>query len=363
MSNQVIMIKPVSGSCNIDCSYCFYKDEMRNRAIENYGLMSLRTLEEIVMKALENADDFVTFTFQGGEPTLIGIEFFNSLIKFVAKYNKTQIKVHYAIQTNGLTIDDEWAKFFKTNDFLVGVSLDGPSEIHNSNRIDYNKHGTYKKVIEGIKTLQQYDVDLNILIVVSKLVARRVNKVYNYFKKMGLRHLQFIPAINPIIERRNSWELNTKEYAEFLMKLFDLWYNDLLSENRTYIRNFENIVGIFLGVPPESCDLRGVCNINSVIESDGMVYPCDFYVLDKYKLGRITDIEFCELSQTKIGTEFIEDSKRVLDDCNDCKYFMLCRNGCKRYRDDNGKYIYCSSMRKFYDYSIQRWYKIIQMNL
>ena len=169
-----LLIKPASGYCNFKCKYCFYDDVAQNREVESYGFMSTKTLEEIVKKALKFAKGECTFTFQGGEPTLVGLDFYKDLIKFQKKYNKKGLKIHNTIQTNGFLIDKEWAKFLHNNNFLVGISLDGTKEINDANRINANKEGTYNNILETIELFNKYKVEYNILTVVTSYVARNI---------------------------------------------------------------------------------------------------------------------------------------------------------------------------------------------
>ena len=180
-----LMIKPASSNCNLRCKYCFYHSLAKSRKIKSYGNMDVSLLEKIVEKGLFYAEQNCTFAFQGGEPTLVGLNFYKKLIEFELKYNYKNLSIINAIQTNGIKIDEKWAKFLSENRFLVGISLDGPKEIHDRSRIDNQSKGTFKKVMETINLLNKYKVEYNILTVVTSLVARHTNKVYNFFKQHG----------------------------------------------------------------------------------------------------------------------------------------------------------------------------------
>src|SRR5690554_2004082 len=170
MYNTEFLIKPASASCNIDCEYCFYKDISNRRKILNYGNMSIGTLEKIVIRAYQETKNSVIFAFQGGEPLLVGIDFYYKFFEFIRKYNINKIKTNITIQTNGILIDDKWAKLFKDKDVLIGISLDGPKDIHDVYRLDYHKKPTHKKVMQAIQILRKYKVKFNILTVISKYV-------------------------------------------------------------------------------------------------------------------------------------------------------------------------------------------------
>ena len=172
MKSLSMLIKPASSNCNLRCTYCFYYDICNNREIKSFGMMKLNLLETIVKRAFNEAEQNCTFAFQGGEPTLVGIDFYREFINFVKKYNTRNINVFYSIQTNGTTINEDWAKFFKENNFLVGISLDGTKEIHDKYRLDANKKGSFNKIMSNIQILNKYKVEYNILTVVNKNTSR-----------------------------------------------------------------------------------------------------------------------------------------------------------------------------------------------
>jgi len=360
MPNQAILIKPASGGCNMNCKYCFYYDVTSNREVENYGFMTLETLEMIVKKALDYTTDYVTFIFQGGEPTLVGLNFYKKFIEFVNQYNTKKIKVTYAIQTNGYKIDDNWARFFHSHQFLVGLSMDGPKSIHDLNRLDHKHIGTFRKVKLTADLFTKHQVAFNILSVVNRAVAKHPIKVYNFFKKNGYAYLQFIPCLDEFgtTPGQAKHSLTPEDYGNFLCQIFDLWYEDFMKKNYTSIRFFDNLIQIILGYPPESCDMVGTCSINTVIEADGSVYPCDFYVLDQWKIGNILEDTFEEIKSHKNGQQFIHDSLTLHDTCKTCDFFPICRNGCRRHRELGGTQLglnyFCVAYKKFYPYAYPR---------
>ena len=225
-----LLIKPASSACNMGCGYCFYNAIAKNRQNAFEGMMNLDTLEIIVKEALETAEGFCSFAFQGGEPTLRGLDFYKSLIEMVKKYNNKKLSVHYSIQTNGILIDHEWADFLAENNFLVGLSLDGPEEIHNINRRMQNGDESFNKVIKAARILTNHKVDFNILCVVTGRGARRIEKTYNFFKKQGFKYLQFIPCLEPLEIKRGTTDfyLSVKDFETYLITIFDLWYNDFI---------------------------------------------------------------------------------------------------------------------------------------
>lgn len=357
MAHLSLLIKPASSLCNLNCTYCFYHDVADNREVNSYGIMEDITRLTVIEKAKDYVgNDTVTFAFQGGEPTLAGLEYFKSFVDEVSEHFKAS-QVHYAIQTNGIVIDEQWAQFFKKHNFLVGLSLDGKKDTHNLNRLDHKGNDSYKQVIKAVDIMNEYQVQFNILTVLNKPVSRKIISIYNDYKTKGFRYLQFIPCLNPF---GDAFALKPKEYEKTLKTLFDLWYEDIMSETPISIRMFDNILSMILGQPPESCDMNGRCSVQNVIEADGSVYPCDFYVLDEYKLGSVHEHSFNDMISSPVSEVFIEPSLAVPDECKTCRYYGLCRNGCRRYREDN-KYYYCEAMKEFYDYSIEKFEKLARV--
>ncbi|PJI07330.1 MULTISPECIES: anaerobic sulfatase maturase [Clostridium] len=360
-----LLIKPASGNCNLKCKYCFYKDVTENRKEKNYGIMSHKTLEMLVKRAFEYANNIVGFAFQGGEPTLAGLDFYKNLITLQKKYNVKKIRVNNAIQTNGMVIDDEWAKFLAKNKFLVGLSLDGPKEIHDQNRMNVNGIGSYKRIEKTIESFNKYKVQYNILSVISKSVARHVEKIYKFFSKNNFKYLQFIPCLDKLGTEagNNEYSLTPKAYGDFLKKLFDLWYTDLKSGKRISIRMFDNILQILLGMHTESCDMSGYCSANLVIEADGSCYPCDFYAFDTWNMGNITESSIKELLQGDKVKKFVNLGSGIPNDCRKCEFAYICRGGCRRYYEPAdakalGKNYFCSSYKDFYQYTILRFQEL-----
>lgn len=356
-----MLIKPASSLCDLRCKYCFYSDITKKRDIENFGIMSVDTLEVIVKKAFEYAEGaFCTFAFQGGEPTLAGFDFFQELIEFQKKYNKNNVAVHNAIQTNGVGLSEKWASFFADNKFLVGISLDGTEHINNLYRTKGDLEGTFGDIMNTISLFNAKRVEYNILTVVSKTAARNITEIYNFYKENNFSYQQYIPCLDPLYEERGSYEysLTPKAYEKFLKRLFDLWFDDIEHGVFIYNRYFENLVGMLKGYPPEICNMMGRCTCQNVIEADGGVYPCDFYVLDKYKIGNILEDDFESISKNRKTLGFVETSLRTEEKCRNCSWFKLCRGGCRRDRDFGQPEIthnyYCSSYKNFFEYSFER---------
>lgn len=350
-----VLIKPASSACNLNCRYCFYRDVAANRETAFFGMSDDKTTETLIKKALAFSEGDCSFMFQGGEPTLRGLSYFKSFVGLEKKYAKPGQRVFNSLQTNGLLIDDDWAQFLASNGFLTGLSLDGNAEIHNLNRVFPDGSGSFGKVMNAAHTLERHGAQYNVLSVVTGQSARKIEKIYNFFKKNGLRYLQFIPCLEPLSAQRGEapFALTPAAYGEFLIRLFDLWSADLLSGNRISIRYFDNLMRMLNGLPPEECAMRGCCGIQFVIEGDGSVYPCDFFVLDGFALGNIRTDDFADMLASQNAKRFIGDSLKIPEECKCCRWYGLCRNGCKRDRvSENGSAAlnyYCPSYKMFFE--------------
>lgn len=346
-----LLIKPASGMCNMRCDYCFYCDEAEKRKQASYGFMSEETLRNVIRKAVLFAEGSCTIAFQGGEPTLSGLEFFENVIKYANHYNKNHIRIEFALQTNGYGITKEWCEFLVKHHFLVGLSVDGTKAIHDEYRHSAKGNETYQRVLETAKLFDEYGVEYNILTVVHKKTAAHIEEIYQSYKKRGWNFIQFITCLDPIGEVRGQKEysLLPKDYGNFLIQLFRLWYKDLQKGCQPYIRQFENYIGILVGHSPESCEQRGVCGIQNVVEADGSVYPCDFYVLDDYCLGNLNETSMANIQKKREEIHFIERSNNHSKECKSCKWFYICRGGCYRSREGERDNYFCEGYRMFFE--------------
>lgn len=362
-----ILIKPVSSACNLRCRYCIYTDAAENRAHKNYGIMTVDTLEVIVRKALEYGDSYVSFIFQGGEPTLAGLDFYRRLLVLEAKYNRKRLPIRNVIQTNGMLIDEAWARFFAENHFLVGISLDGPKEIHDLYRIDSEGNGSFDRVMKTVNLCNRYHVEYNILTVINKIVARHIEQVYNFFVEQGFNYLQFIPCLDGLGEEpgQNPYSLTPQVYGDCLKRLFNVWYRDFQNGKQISIRMFDNILQILSGMGPKSCDMNGCCSANIIIEADGSVFPCDFYVVEQWKTGNILSHEIWELLRGERAQAFSAVSQAIVLQCGRCEYYGICRGGCRRHYEPmkdsvTGENYFCSAYRDFYQATLSKFCEMAQ---
>ena len=360
MENITILIKPSSSDCNLDCKYCFYKDSSRNRETYSYGFMNDDTLESVIKNTLNQNILNCNFMFQGGEPTLVGLKFYEKAILLQKKYNKKNINITNSIQTNGINLDENFIKFFKENNFLVGISLDGPKYIHDLNRKYYDDSGTFDDVISTIIMLKKHKVNFNILSVVTKYSSNYVDIIYEFYKNQGFNYLQFIPCIkeynNPT---EKDYYLDSDTYYNFLDKLFNLWSEDIINEKFIEIRNFMDYINVIKGYNPTSCGMGGFCSLHTVVESNGDVYPCDFYCFDEWKLGNIKNNSLYDIRNNDLARKFFERSLYIHEKCKKCNYFKLCGGGCRRNQEPfiNGIPTHnyqCEGIKKFLDKNLKK---------
>lgn len=346
-----LLIKPASGNCNMHCDYCFYCDEAKKRTRESFGFMEERTLKNVIRKFVLSATGSCTIAFQGGEPTLWGLSRFQRVIDYVNQYNKNHIPIHYALQTNGYHIHEEWCEFFRKHKFLIGVSVDGTRELHDRYRHGKDGVGSYDRVLKTTELFDLYGVNYNILTVVHKETAKAIEEIYRDYRRRGWKYLQFINCLDPLGEPRGKQEysLLPEAYGDFLNNLFALWQEDLKKGRQPYIRQFENYVSILMGQLPESCEQRGVCGIQNVVEADGSVYPCDFYVLDEYCLGNINEVSVARIEEKREELGFLSRSRNHSEECQACRWFSICRGGCYRSREGERDNYFCRGYQIFFE--------------
>lgn len=346
-----IMIKPVSGMCDLRCRYCFYADVSAHREKAILGKMSEDTARALIRRAFIYADGSISFAFQGGEPTLAGLGFYEKFISLVGEYNTRSLRIAYSLQTNGCTLTDEFCAFFAKHNFLIGVSLDGTRETHNAARVNAAGEGSYDRVLRGIKLLQKHKVEFNILCVVTEAVAKAPRAVWQALAPHG--YIQFIPCIDDFDGKGSAFSLSAKSYGEFLIATFDLYEAAFLRGKPIRERRFDNYLSMLLGNMPEHCGMAGQCGLYFLVEADGSVYPCDFYVLDMWRMGNVCETSFARMEKSECMTAFRQMSLQKPSACRDCIWYRLCCGGCRRDReqvlgDALGENRFCESYRMFF---------------
>lgn len=370
MKNVNLLIKPASSLCNLRCEYCFYEDEAQNRTQRSMGVMKEELADELIRQVFEavDPDGAVSFAFQGGEPTVAGLPFFRHFAEKVKQCRPPRVRVSFAIQTNGTLLNEDWAQFLKAEGFLVGLSVDGFREAHEAHRVDAEGNGTWKRVLTAKALLDQYAVDYNALCVVTGHCARHPEKAYGSLKNLGFRYIQFIACLDPIGHARGQepWSLTPELYGRFLCRVFDLWYRDWVQGNYRSIRLFEDYVHVLLGDGASTCATCGKCGAYLVLEGDGSAYPCDFFVLDHWKIGSIGEMTIADMAASEKTAAFLHWGSVKPVECAACPYGVICNGGCKNdwYTDETGSHNYfCASFRELLDHALPRLQQIARAEL
>lgn len=335
MKHISVLIKPASSLCNLRCSYCFYANVSSLREVRSFGKMK----SEVACKMIEHiyADledgDQLTMAFQGGEPTLAGLSYFRMITTLIAAQEKAVV-VHYALQTNGTVINEKWCAFLKEHQFLVGLSIDGMEQYHDLNRVDTRGRGTFQRVIQTKRLFDSYQIEYNILCVLTNPLAIEAEKVYDFLKEEQIEYIQFIPCLAELnTTEPDNYALTPRHFALFYRKFFLLWFNDLIKGNKMSVKLFDDILNLLVNQQLTACGILGNCQVQYVIEADGSVYPCDFYVLDQYRLGYIQEQTLRQLFSQDVSQRFICDTLPMEETCKACPFQKICRGGCKRMKD------------------------------
>ncbi len=367
MNALSLLIKPASGNCNMRCEYCFYRDVTAVREEANRGMMDEKTLETLVQKAFDETTGFISFGFQGGEPMLVGLPFYEKLMELEQKYNTRGIPLQNSIQTNGTLITPAWAEFFANNDFLVGLSIDGARPVHDALRRTANGKTTHTLCKKAADTLSDAGADFNVLSVVTGTFARQPEEMYRFYKRNNYRFIQLIPCLDGFAETEASgadWALTAEEYGRFLCRFFDLWHADFIKGDYYSVRMFDNWVRMLMGEEAENCGMTGRCKAYPVVEADGNVYPCDFYVLDDYILGNVHTDSFTEMLSSPEARSFETLPPRPPKACHRCEYLSICRGGCRRDCEatpgETGENRLCAGYKLFFAYALPRMQAIAQ---
>lgn len=358
-----VMLKPRGPICNLDCQYCYYLSKerlypgsrfrMANELLESYTRQYI---------ASQRAPE-VTFAWQGGEPTLMGLDFFRLALDLQRKYRKPGMVVHNTLQTNGTTLDDEWCLFLHEHDFLVGLSLDGPRELHDAYRVDKGGNPTFDRVFAGLARLKKHGVDLNILCSVHSENACQPLAVYQFLRDVaGAQFIQFIP----IVERVNSTGFQPKDrvtprsvdgirYGEFLIAVFDEWVRH--DVGRVFVQMFDVALGSWMGYSSSLCIFSETCGTALAMEHNGDVYSCDHYVEPQYKLGNIHVIPLADLAASPHQREFGQAKRLTLPRyCRECEVRFACNGGCPKDRllttpdGESGLHYLCEGYRSFFNH-------------
>ena len=373
-----VMIKPAGSLCNLDCRYCYYLDKA-----DIYGgvepRMSLQMLETCVREYIQANDvPEVTFNWHGGEPLVMGLDFYRKAVALEQKYagDKT---IRNTIQTNGTLIDQNWASFFRDNGFLVGISIDGPADLHDRYRRDKGGAPTFDKVLRGISLLYRNNVEFNTMTTVNKTSEGRGLEVYSFLKSIGSRYMQFMPVVEhvkyplgangkPVKGARPyivspqeegasiaPWSVDALAFGKFLTDIFDSWV--LSDVGRYFVNIFDAALACWCGVMPGTCAYAQTCGGNSIIEHNGDVYPCDHFVYSGYRLGNVAEDSLRTMMESGQQVRFGISKRNSLPyKCLKCRYLFACNGECPKHRfsrtesGETGLNALCEGYFKFYSH-------------
>ena len=351
-----LMAKPTSYQCNLHCEYCFYLDKSRyfkGKGRDVVSAMSDDVLRTYIKQYIAlNDSEHVDFAWQGGEPTLAGIAFYQKVIHYQKKFANGK-NITNSLQTNAVLIDKQWANFLRENHFLVGVSIDGPRELHDVYRVSQGGKPTYERVIKGINHLKQQGVPFNTLTVINNINVHQPLDVYNHLKELGATYHQYIPVVEwqnasrQNLQKTNNISLihlgnatqksltpfsiqNGEDYGRFLIAIFDEWLEKDLG--RIYIQHIEEMVRKWAGIEGGLCLFQKTCGQALVLERNGDIYSCDHYVYPENRLGNLLDGKIRKLVKSKQQRAFANEKANVGKKCEECRFLFACRGGCPKHR-------------------------------
>jgi uncharacterized protein len=351
-----LLIKPASADCNMDCHYCFYLEKSSLYPDQKVHRMSRATLEKMISSYMETEQPCYTFGWQGGEPILMGLDFFKDVVKMQQKYGRSGSMVTNGLQTNASLIDEPFAKHLAEYKFLLGVSLDGPEHIHDHYRKLPGGQGTFRRVMKGIDILRENNVEFNILVLVNDFNVSKVKEIYKFLVENGFYFHQYIPCVEFDDKGRlEQFSINGEQWGNFLIELFNQWYPGDI--HKVSIRFFDSIINYFVRGRSTICHMENNCNQYFVVEYNGDIYPCDFFVREDLKLGNINSSNWEELLDSGIYQDFGSAKKEYSFICRSCKYLDLCHGDCLKHRafsPDNEKRLstLCSGWKMFYQRSL-----------
>jgi uncharacterized protein len=322
------------------CTYCFYQEKGTLLPDRPVHRMSNEVLEETVRQVMTQGEWEISFGWQGGEPTIMGLEFFEKVVEYQEKHGRSGQTVGNGLQTNGLLIDRAWSEFLRDARFLVGLSLDGPQHVHDCYRTDRGGKPTWSRVMKALKFMLESEVEVNAVTVVNEYSARFPKGVYEFHKENGLRFMQFIPCVefdpsDP--EKVAPFSVKPDQYGGFLCEIFDCWLEDFKKgAPTTFVRWFDALFSTYVGLPPAECTLHGECGNYVVIEHNGDVFSCDFFVEEKWKLGNAMEGSLLEMLNAPKQVGFGRLKADLPDMCQSCPWRIHCRGGCTKDRS-NGR--------------------------
>ncbi|HTD23142.1 MAG TPA: anaerobic sulfatase maturase [Terriglobales bacterium] len=372
-----VLTKPIGPICNLDCKYCFYLEKQKLYPEEREWRMSDEVLEEYIRQYIQSqAVPEINFAWQGGEPTLLGVDFFRKAVQLQQKYADGKL-ISNALQTNGTLLDDEWCEFLAANKFLVGLSIDGPRDLHDKYRLDKGQKPTFDAVMRGLELLQEHKVDFNTLTVVNRANSRQPLAVYRFLKQIGSEFIQFIPLVErqpskqskllgldfaapPDLQQADdpqspvtAWSVEAKQYGKFLCTIFDEWVRKDVGQ--TFVQLFDVALSNWMGLGSALCVFAEKCGVALAIEHNGDLYSCDHYVYPKYRLGNVMNQGLGEMVRSSKQIKFGNDKFDSLPQyCRKCEVRFACNGECPKHRfiktpdGEDGLNYLCAAYKRFF---------------
>lgn len=370
-----MMAKPVGAQCNLNCVYCYYLEKEKLYPGEpSFWMMNEKVLELFIAQVIYSCrEPVVQFAWHGGEPTLRGLDFFKNVIRLQKKHSGGR-RIENSLQTNGTLLSDEWCRFFSDNQFLIGISIDGPEHCHDHYRMTRHGAGSFARCMKGLELLVKHKTEFNTLTVINDYNSKYPEAVYRFLKQIGSRYIQFLPVVEWIntgtgprelsklppesgkTAEVTDWTVDPVDYGNFLITVFKEWVRKDVGDY--FVITFESILANWMRVPPSVCVFAETCGHAGIVEYNGDVYSCDHYVFPTHKLGNILENSV----QTLMGSPFQEQFGRNKRDrlpgfCLRCSYLDLCNGECPKNRiavtpeGETGLNYLCRGFKNFFSYS------------
>ena len=353
-----VMVKPIGAVCNLDCGYCYYlrKKDLYPKA--RAFRMADDLLESYIVQHIEACPkESILFSWHGGEPTILGVEYFRRIVELQRKHRPPGREILNGMQTNGTLLDEEWCRFLAAEGFYVEISMDGPKELHDRYRITKGKQSTHKRVLQSFRLLKRHRVPCDMLCVVHHQNVRQPTAAYRFFKAIGVEYLQFLPLVARKEDGEVSAEtVSAEAYGTFLCTIFKEWVRHDIG--RIGIQNFDEAVRPFLGMDHALCVSAEICGNIVVVEHNGDFYSCDHFVDREHCLGNIRETPLVEMLENPALREFGRKKRDALPRyCRDCEVLGSCNGGCPKDRfvrtpdGEEGLNYLCAGLKRFFAYS------------
>lgn len=354
-----LLIKPVGARCSMCCAYCFYTGKNSLHA-DTQGVMDRALLEELVRSYLALPLSRHTFIWQGGEPMLAGLPFFRAALALQKQYARPGSVIDNCLQTNGILMTREWAAFCREEGVLTGLSLDGPPAVHDRFRVMRDGRGSHAAALDGLKLLQDAGAAVNVLSLITTANVKEPEMLFEYLCGLGVQHQQYIPCVELDASGRPlPWTATGRQWGSFLRRLFDVWTQRPVLD--ISIRFFDSLLHRLVCGSPQACHMGADCRGYLVVERDGSLYPCDFFVDNRYCLGRVGETAWDDVRASALYARFGSRKAKVPDACRRCEFATLCVGDCLKHRPaGNGKSWLCDGYKDFYRHTLPGFKRIAQ---